>query len=511
MLRKKLRDQYSNRLFVLLATIALALVIGWLVEYHHRGIVLLDYLDLSDLKGRSLLEIMVLIDPMRSMGLLFKIVGLIIRLLPAAIYNSLPVLLVLGGLWWLAVRFISTLYDTQDAKEAHQFLNRNTFGMTAPSPVMIVKEGHISVGSGSLYDRVGGRGLLVVYNDSAAVVEKGGRLVRVVGPSLSFLKPFERLWEVIDLRPQHWKISVGAMTKEGIPISCDVAVTFKIDDRILTPEGDERVISPIRDKTADEITDKDLVEKLKKAGISTPLPYTEEAVLKAATSIWVRIRNPQHQEQVRRWTGRVMFGVVEGTLRSILANYALNDLLRSTVPGVGAPPEGGQIEEEQTTREKIQALLEEKLKAAFPPGDDNAIGAKIVRVELGEIRVRDVQDEQGKPLGIPDLVNAQLLEAWHAEKALKVSETQRREEAELTRLDAAQEYAQALAQAEMVLNVTEALRAALNRGEDIQPYFVVTQFVEAMRLMAQEPQQRGQRVPREVAITLDELEKRFRR
>ena len=106
----------------------------------------------------------------------------------------------LAAIPWLASRFIHALYGTKDLREAHSFLHRNVFGMAARNPSLVVKEGRIADGRGSLCDRVGGRGALIVRNDSAVVLERGGRLTRVVGSSLSYLDRFERVTDFNDFR-----------------------------------------------------------------------------------------------------------------------------------------------------------------------------------------------------------------------------------------------------------------------------------------------------------------------
>ena len=455
MLRRRLKDQYSNRTFVLMAAVGLVLLLSWVTEFRRSQIDVMDFLGLAEYRGRSFLEIMMLMDPRQSIGLLFGLVRLVITPLAMTLLDAMPAFVALVGTFLLAARFIHTLYDTQDRKEAHNFLLRNMLGMTELRPLMIVKEGHIAVGEGTLYDRVGGKGLLIVYNDSAAVIEKGGQLVRVAGPSLSFLKPFERIWEIVDLRHQRWPFAVDAMTKEGIPVSCEADVTFKIDDRVMDEEGNVRTKLPVRTE-APTVTDEAIVEELEKAGIVQPLPYTEEAVFNAATSIWVRIHQPDHEEQLRRWTGRVMIGEVEGSLRNIIARYQIDWLMRPHI-------EGGPH-----SREQIRQQLLDSLHKALPVG--NKLGARVLQVELGQIRVKDE-------------IASQWIEAWQAGWEQKAVEGRAEGEAKLVELEAAQVQAQA----EMVIALAEAIRPILTCEEELWSYQLATRFIETMRWMSHNP------------------------
>ncbi len=492
MLRLKISQQYSNRVFILLLMVGLILAAGYMSEIVHRHLNLAAALGL----GGADTPPSIAQDPTALMR------GAV-SLLPAAVFNSLPALLALALIPWLASRFIRTLYDTQDLGEAHDFLHRCVFGMSELKPIMIVREGRLAVGAGSLTDRIGGPCFILVYNDSALVTEKGGRLYRVLGgPKLDFLESFERIWGIVDLRPQRWPLTVNAMTKEGIPISCRVNVTFKIDDRFIDQSGQVQVKQPV--ETGDGLQelvasqgrsteynlelDQKIIAELEKGGVGAPFPYTEEAVFNAATSIWMRIKQPGHAEQLRRWTGRVVIGGVEGTVRNILAEYRLDWLLQS--------PQGQDENPQDEIRKKLQA----KLDQSFAVG--NSVGAKIIEIDIGEIAVRDVKDEQGQEIGLPRQVDTQWIEAWRAGWEQKTVESRIEGEAELARLNAAQIQAQA----EMALTLTEAIRPLVTDNvDDVPSYLLAARFVEALRWMAYDPWKRVF-LPPEIMRTLDELE-----
>jgi regulator of protease activity HflC (stomatin/prohibitin superfamily) len=461
--RLRLRYEHSLRVLAARALISLVLLIGAAVVFLHHP---LNPLDLWE-GGSPLSAFTKAIT--YALGFLLKLT-----------FISLPLLVALFSISRLATRFVHDLYGAEDIEEAEEIAHRWMFGMPGDSlrPLMIVRDGCIILGAGSPCDRAGGPGFLVVSNNSAVVLEMGGRLTRVAGPGLTFLERFERIWEVIDLRLQHWPFTVSAMTKEGIPIDCQANVSFKIDDRFEDERGQVRTKLPgeIRSPTSADLgIDAALTAALEEEGIGEPLPYTEEAVFKAATSIWIRIRQPDHEEQLRKWTGRVLISETEGILRNILAQYRLDWLMK--------PPQPNQMH----PREEIRAQLENELHKVLKVG--NPIGARLLRVDLGRIDVKS------------DKIPAQWIEAWQAEWEQRAAESLAEGEAELARLEATQVQAQA----EMVLLLIESIRPLVAGTEDFPPYLLAMRFVQTLRWMAYDPLKLAF-LPPEILRTLDELE-----
>jgi hypothetical protein len=486
-MRLRLRREYFTRQITLLMLLMLMVTVNFLLEFRHHPVKVMGF--------------------ERDPQVLFeeRMLPLIVLFLKAA-WNALPVGIALWTIQKLASRFIRVLYDTPEERQeeglsffqrlrrallrallgskptpeelrleaSSNFFDRNVFGMEgiALKPLMIVREGRIALGAGSAYDRIGGPGFLVVHNDSAAVLEKGGRLTRIVSSYLGLLERFERVWEVIDLRPQHWVFPVGAMTKEGIPITCEADISFKIDDRPIA-QGKGEFPDIIQTQTQADAT---IEEELKAGGIKRPYPHTANAVFKAATSIWVRIRQKRHPEQLRKWTGRVMISEVEGALRNILAQYRLDWLMRSSQS------------EQEYPREEIRKQLEEKLRDTFKEG--NPVGARILHVDLGQIDVRS------------DKISRQWIEAWRADWEQRAVESLAEGEAEFARLETAQIHAQA----EVALTLTEAIRPLVTDAGDFPPYLLAMRFVQTLRWMAYNPF-RHVFLPPEILQTLGELEK----
>lgn len=189
----------------------------------------------------------------------------------------------------LCAYFISALFGLQGLGKGLQFLRYRIFGRPGFSPFMIVEEGKFGMGSDEV-KQLGGPAGLVLRQDSAIVTDTWGKLTRVVrGPGFPVLEPFEKIWDIIDLRPQRWPFKVSAVTRDGIPITYEVAVKFRIGD-------------------------------------------TDADILKAATCKWIRDAWRTEPDRLMDWVKRVMLSATEGTMRNaILAHYRLDELLDASV------------------------------------------------------------------------------------------------------------------------------------------------------------------------------------
>jgi hypothetical protein len=136
---------------------------------------------------------------------------------------------------------------------AHLF----SFILRQHGPISTVENGRLGPVRGE--DR-SGPGVLFVDPASAAVLRTPTRFTRAVGPGLAFTAPGERVAEAIDVRRQVRSLqgqrpapgdavdaaSAMALTRDGIPISADLSVTFMLDPGHNLPprEGRSAQLSP---------------------------------------------------------------------------------------------------------------------------------------------------------------------------------------------------------------------------------------------------------------------------
>ncbi|HEY88709.1 MAG TPA: SPFH domain-containing protein [Thermoflexia bacterium] len=275
----------------------------------------------------------------------------------------LPGVVALAAAVLLAGWYVKSLYGLKNIQAGSEFVLRSLFGTLGFKPGLIFRAGGEEVvavggqsrGADSVLRKVGGPGNLLLENNTAVLLERGGKFTRVVHtPGLVRLRRFERVYQSVDLRPQVWPFTVSALSKEGLPIQCQVNVHFQIDPGGLTPTPE------------------------------TPYPVTAETIFTAATATWVREEN--WLEDQLNWAGRVLISHTEGTLRSIIARTPLDQLVPSQIPD---PKSSSKPSPPQKVRGKIQAELFSALKSSSAQ-----LGVKIIAVGLQDIEVGEAIQEQ---------------------------------------------------------------------------------------------------------------------
>lgn len=360
----------------------------------------------------------------------YALLGAMGSLVSTAVRLVLPVIGVFVAVPIIVSALFQKIYAIESAEEAHDSLHRVTFGLVGRRPFVIVGKGQILFGKKTFAGRVGGPFTLIVYDDNAVVTEQYGRVKRILGAGIHSMERFEKIWEIIDLQPQHWVYPVFAMTKEGIPVRCEADLSFVIDDQ----PGEWGW--PVH-------TD----------GLH---PYSEEAVFKAATSVWMR--EPDHPERKRTWAGRVVISFAEGLLRNILAEYWLDWLL--------APPQPGQ----KPPREEIREQLEQGLRTRI-----GKVGAKLIRVDIGSIEVQAREDETTEKL--QGIIPKQRVQAWYADWEARALGGRAEIEAALMRVDTAR----IRAQAEVIAEIVENLQETIATQRVVEPYILAIRLVESLR------------------------------
>lgn len=248
----------------------------------------------------------------------------------------------------LSMSFMQKLYALKNRREVFWYLVHRLFGQVNFRPYILVEEGKDKINDpDSLLVKVGGPGNMVIRKDSAVVLERAGRLTRVEGAGFPKLKPFERVYDIIDLRPLRWQFPVVGMSKEGIPVICETDIMMQIQSGGELPSGKK------------------------------PFPMDPNAVFVASTSKWIREVYRPENDRVIDWKGLIVISATEGTLRSILARYPLDRLI------------GPESLAQEHPRRAICRELEEALHAAAA-----RVGAKILKVELGQIKVEDAVTQQ---------------------------------------------------------------------------------------------------------------------
>ncbi len=289
---------------------------------------------MTDRKSRmtsSLFGLIILIVPIVMAALILVVAPHLLREMLQEERMQFPLAMIgltasLGfGVWHVRTLFVQILRQLYDLSEedAEEYIRLVMVGLPQRKPlhpIWRVQEGHAMPDGPATMREIGGPGFLSVGHDSAVVTSHLGKLYRVIGPGFHILEPFEKVWDVIDLRPQRRTVSVEMMTRDGIPISCEASVRFRIDDGGQEPTAD------------------------------VPYPFDEQAVVTAAT---IKRRKPGGV--IQDWTGRISGGSLDGAIRNRLETYNLDEFLASSEDS--APP-GAQLEKEifESVREEGKGM-----------------------------------------------------------------------------------------------------------------------------------------------------------
>lgn len=187
-----------------------------------------------------------------------------------------PIILVLlcsGFILKQAGELILQIYPPiTDVKVSTLLRNRLLGVMPFPPPLSsLVKYSAIVIDKLELEEShwarwLGGPAVLVIHDGFAVYLERGNKFSRVVGPSSPppFLERYERIKDIIDLRPQTKSGYVQPWTKDGIKIKLLLNVEVRIDasPEILGKSSNFRYpFDPIAVKAAAEYTSVRLIDE----------------------------------------------------------------------------------------------------------------------------------------------------------------------------------------------------------------------------------------------------------
>jgi hypothetical protein len=249
---------------------------------------------------------------------------------------------------FLWARYASDLNDL-DFADAWGFTMRLLFGLREyppKLPTLMVQAGQAAAEGPEVLHKAGGPGHLSVAPGNAVVTSRLGMLNRVLFPGFHNLGPFERIWDVLDLRPQRRTITVEFMTRDGILASTVVNVVC----RPALPQL-------IRNDLATDAHQK--------------------IVLGLTTSKFVR--RSTGSERLSDWIIGIVNGAVDGAARDILEEYALDDFVnpQNWLVGAELPPRIGAVPV------KLPELEARILSKVSQTGKER--GIVVEKIELGPV------------------------------------------------------------------------------------------------------------------------------
>jgi regulator of protease activity HflC (stomatin/prohibitin superfamily) len=341
----------------------------------------------------------------------------------------------LGAAILVATKFYQTVLNIKDYQRALDLVRLCLFGLSPfkddsspvessdelPLPYIIVKEGQLDAKSKlSPLTAIGGSGILIVFNDSAVVLEnlqeQRGPMWRVVLPGSAFIEQFERIESIIDLRRQVRTITARNLTTlDGIPVDIDVTVSFQIK---LEREPD----------------------------LKTPYPASPAAVLQAAKgeAYFKAKAGKTINEREFYWHTRIN-GSIDSTLKPIVSQFRLDELI--------------DFKLNSNPRQVLYKQMYRKMSAGA-----ERYGAVILDIKFGEIKV-------------PEAVSQQWIDSWQSVWESQAEVVQGRGKAERHRQI---ERAHAQAQQEMLTSLTDALATVKDAPGGRVGRLIALRFIEWM-------------------------------
>nr|MBI2904965.1 SPFH domain-containing protein [Chloroflexota bacterium] len=255
----------------------------------------------------------------------------------------------------LASNYVRDLFDLPDLTTGYRYLTASMFGWDYPS--INIKSGGYEVaeksqpGPGQVKKAdtnpipiIGGPGYVSVASGNVALFERVGGPSKVAGAGRHFIRRFETLREVVDLRDQfRTRDEVKALTKDGIPV------------KVRNVQASFRARTSNRDRTPKET-----------------FPFSIAAIKHIAYGKTVGQKGPSV------WTDGVLKSVT-GIIRGYVSRTRLDDLIARPEADVRDP------------RDKIKAGFEHKeTRKRFAD-----MGVDLLWVSLGHIETpQDVLDER---------------------------------------------------------------------------------------------------------------------
>jgi regulator of protease activity HflC (stomatin/prohibitin superfamily) len=310
------------------------------------------------------------------------------------------------------------------------FIQRVLAGLPAfppYNPTLPVREGRVLPGGPEMMRRFGGPGFLSVGHDNAVVIAHHGILTKILGPGFHRLKPFEKVWDVVDLRPQRRGIVVKANTRDGIPVSCEADIRFHLDN------GEQAA------RHALQFTE-----------------YSRKSVLNVTTQKVVLA--PDKEQRFTDWRKRIASGVLDGQIRNWIERRRMDELLAPNLKGTPV------VEQMQT---EVEAAVRE-------------IGLSLgVFVEHVDIKSLDPDTDE---------ISKQWLELWKAEWDQIQHKREAEAKAKGTEIV---KLARLRAKADLVVNVLRNMERLDDKDREYLKdsryleTLVFLRFIEAVRKMAE--------------------------
>ncbi len=238
--------------------------------------------------------------------------------------------------------FFNSLYNPPEGSNPPKLIFRRLMGVPpAPDPYKsifhypfsVINIANVDDGKFILANEdihwLGGPVTLIIYDGTGVYIERGNQFSRTLGPGFGFLDRYERVRDIVDLRPQTMRSGqqnfprpIAGRTKDGIKIEFNIEIKFHILRPVpISEDQQER-----GDSKPEKISDTHSEAQKILDDMSRPIlhPGNLEAIRKAVERTAVRLRDSEYSEA--KWREGV-WGAVSGRLARYVTQYYLDELL----------------------------------------------------------------------------------------------------------------------------------------------------------------------------------------
>ena len=338
--------------------------------------------------------------------------------------HALPPLIGLGLAFYFGAAYLKNLLELPNLQLAFKYVTATVFG--AAYPHMTISEGKASVTDPETNPmlKIGGPGWVHIRIGNAAIFERMAGPSSVLGAGTHFIRRFESLREVFDLREtERARQNVKMMTKDGIPL---VLTEVRVRFRLNTSQRDTRTEA-------------------------NPYPVLIGAIRRAA------YKRKVGASGLENWADMVA-GAARGTITGWVAERHMHDLI--------PPPRMGE-QAGQPPPPPYRQALHERFYQKDTRRKFADMGAEIVWVSVGHLRPDPDVDPNLEPGADPtghDKIHKQIIETWRAQQAALASDVITDAHAVAR---AEKERARAMAELELINALTLGLRDAREAGHPI--------------------------------------------
>ena len=360
-------------------------------------------------------DLRLLLDPSLQLDYLVMVIGFVVALALAFLHVTRTLRQYTQGLHDLS---------PEDAETLTSGLVFGSASAAGGGAALKVQGGQVDLDGPPVVHKVGGPAQLLVDHNNVVVTGRLGMLARVLGPGSHDLRPFERVWDVVDLRPQRRTVTVEFMTRDGIPASCQASIVC----RIASMQSEEY------------------------AGAMPPFGYSERAVLKVTTS--KAVRKLEGNDRVLDWVTGMSRVTLTGAVRDVLERHRLDELLnpRYWLEDGGAPA--------PKLLPELETLVESRVRDAGAQR-----GIIVERVELGMVRPAE------------EAISRQWLEFWQARLQRNI-DTYTLDAA--TDLEQLAEDARVEAQVRFLNHMLQEVQGLISAEVEAPPQLIVASFLDVL-------------------------------